>query len=138
MRAIAWLYSSGMGNKHMYSALSPGAIGVRAPGLTEAIAAARIGGFEGVEFNPAEVAELIENNGPDYVLSLFRDAEVRPAGFGLPLDWRGDEAAWRASLVKLPRLAQAAQAIGGTRTMTWIMPCSNDRAYAENRKFHIE
>ncbi len=122
----------------MYSALSPGAIGVRASGLNEAIAAAKTGGFGGVEFNPAEIADLIASHGVAHVLSLFTDAGVLPAGFGLPLDWRGDEAAWRTSLQKLPRLAEAAQAIGCTRTMTWIMPCSNDREYAENRRFHIE
>ena len=122
----------------MYSALSPGTIGVRASGLNEAIAAAKTGGFGGVEFNPAEITDLIASHGAAHVLSLFADAGVRPAGFGLPLDWRGDETAWRTSLQKLPRLAEAAQTIGGTRTMTWIMPCSNDREYAENRRFHIE
>ena len=122
----------------MDSALSPGAIGVRASGLNEAIAAAKTGGFGGVEFNPAEVADLIASHCTAHVLSLFTSAGVRPAGFGLPLDWRGDESSWRTSLQKLPRLAEAAQAIGGTRTMTWIMPCSKDREYAENRRFHIE
>ncbi len=122
----------------MYSALSPGAIGVRAGSLSAAIAAAKAGGFGGVEFNPAEVADLIAANGAEHVRALFAEASVRPAGFGLPLDWRGDEAAWRKSLEQLPRLAEAAQAIDGARTMTWIMPCSNDRPFDENRRFHIE
>lgn len=122
----------------MYKALSPGAIGVKAGNLTEALQAAKLGGFEGVEFNPGEVATLIEQNDADFVKTLFLDAGVRPAGFGLPLDWRGDEAKWRQSLDALPRLAQAAQAIGGPRTMTWIMPCSNDRPFEENYRFHVE
>ena len=122
----------------MYSSLSPGAIGVRAANLNEAISAAKIGGFQGVEFNPGEVADLIARHGVDYVKDLFAEAGIRPAGFGLPLDWRGDEMAWRDSLQRLPRLAQAAHAIDGGRTMTWIMPCSNDRPFNENRRFHIE
>src|SRR5438552_3030406 len=109
----------------MYSALSPGAIGVRAGSLREAIAAAKTGGFGGVEFNPAEVADVIVSEGVWYVREMCDDAGVKHAGFGLPLDWRGDEAAWRARLEKLPRLAEAAKAIDGVRTMTWIMPCSN-------------
>ena len=122
----------------MYSALSPGAIGVKANTLAEAIAAAKVGGFAGVEFNPVEVADRIERDGAEAVKNLFADAGIRPAGFGLPTDWRGDEAAWRESLAKLPRLASAAAAIGGGRTMTWIMPSDNEREYDANRRFHIE
>lgn len=122
----------------MYSALSPGAISVRTANLASAIEAAKIGGFEGVEFNPGEVADLTAEHGLDYVEAMFADANVKPAGFGLPTDWRTDEGAWRDGLKKLPRLAQAAQSIGGTRTMTWIMPCSNDRPYEENLQFHID
>jgi sugar phosphate isomerase/epimerase len=122
----------------MYKALSPGAIGVKAGNVTSAIESAIIGGFEGVEFNPTEIAALIEQRDADYVKALFTEAGVKPAGFGLPLDWRGDEAKWRKSLEELPRLAQAAREIGGGRTMTWIMPCSNDRPFEENYRFHVE
>jgi len=122
----------------MYSALSHGAISVTVSSLAEAIAAAKTGGFRGVEFNPNEVARLIEEHDADYVKEMFASAGVKPAGFGLPLDWRGDEGPWRASLEALPRLAAAGSAIGGFRTMTWIMPCSNDRPLDENRRFHIE
>lgn len=122
----------------MYSALSPGAIGVKANTLAEAIAAAKIGGFTGVEFNPAEVADRIERDGAESARRLFTEAGIRPAGFGLPTEWRGDEAKWRSDLEKLPRLADAAAAIGGGRTMTWIMPADNDKAFEENRRFHIK
>lgn len=122
----------------MYKALSPGAIGVRAANLVEALEAARLGGFEGVEFNPAEIANLIETRGVAYVKGLFQQANVRPAGYGLPTEWRGDETAWRNGLQQLPRLAKAAQSIDCGRTMTWVMPCSNERPIEENRRFHIE
>jgi sugar phosphate isomerase/epimerase len=56
----------------------------------------------------------------------------------MPVDFRSDEAAWKDGLAKLPRWAQAARAIGCPRTMTWIMPCSNDRPFEENRRFYIE
>jgi sugar phosphate isomerase/epimerase len=121
----------------MYKALSPGAIGVRAGSLAEAIAAAKIGGFGGVEFSPNEVAALIEQQGVDSVRGLFAEAGLQPAGWGLPVDWRGEEADWQRGLEALPRQAQAAAAIGGTRTMTWIMPCSNDRDFEANWEFHV-
>lgn len=121
----------------MYKALSPGAISVRTPDLDAALAAAKTGGFQGVEFNPAEIATLIEQHDADFVKAKFAVAGIRPAGWGLPTDWRGGEEKWRDDLTRLPRLAKAAAAIGGTRTMTWIMPCSNERDYEENRRFHI-
>src|SRR5207302_2858403 len=37
-----------------------------------------------------------------------------------------------------PRLAKSAAAIGATRTFTWVMPCSNERAMDANIRFHIE
>ena len=122
----------------MMKALSPGAIGVNTKTIGAAIAAAKIGGFAAVEFNPGEIADLIERDGLEAVEKMFRDAEIAPSGFGLPTDWRGDAADWKRDLEKLPRLAQAAAAIGGARTMTWIMPGSDTRDAAENRRFHSE
>lgn len=122
----------------MYKALSPGAIGVRTATLEEAIAAAQTGGFEGVEYNPREVADRIERQGAADVRALFQAARIHPAGFGLPTDWRTSKENWEQSLLELPRLAKAAQTIGGARTMTWIMPCSNDLNFDANYRFHVE
>jgi sugar phosphate isomerase/epimerase len=121
----------------MYKGLSPGAIGVKAANLGDALEAAKIGGFGGVEINPGEIADLIDAHGKSAVITRFTEAGIKPAGFGLPTDWRGSEEAWQAGLNDLPRLAEVAAAIGATRTMTWIMPCSNDRQYGENRAFHV-
>ena len=122
----------------MYAALSPGAVGVKVANLAEAISAAQRGGFEGVEFNVREVADLVDAHGAEHVKGLFAAAGLRPAGWGLPTDWRTTEEKWGAGLEELPRLAAAAAAIGAPRTFTWILPSSNDRTFAENRRFHIE
>ena len=122
----------------MYKTLSPGAIGVRVSNLSEALAAAKIGGFEGVEFNPAEIADLVAKQGANSVRDQFDEATIKPAGFGLPFDWRGSEEVWNAGLKALPRLAKAAGEIGGGRTMTWIMPCSDTLEMAANFEFHVE
>jgi sugar phosphate isomerase/epimerase len=106
--------------------------------LQEAIAAARTGGFQGVEFGPNEIADLIDQRGVEAVKQIFASAGVRPAGWGLPVEWRTTEETWRQGLEKLPRQAQAAAAIGGTRCYTWVVPCSNERELEENRRFHIE
>jgi sugar phosphate isomerase/epimerase len=121
----------------MYMALSPGAMGVRVNNLQEAIDVAKQAGFAGVEIGIHEVANLIDAHGAQHVKQMFCEAKLWPAGWGLPVDWRGSEENWRKGLEELPRLAQAGQDIGCGRTMTWIMPCSNDRPYEENRKFHV-
>jgi sugar phosphate isomerase/epimerase len=122
----------------MYKGLSPGAIRVSAKSLEEAISAAKTGGFGGVEFSAQEVAQRVNSTGAESVKALFSAAALHPAGWGLPVDWRGDEEKWRQGLAELPRLAQAAAAIGGMRTSTWIMPCSNDREFDANWEFHVE
>src|SRR2546421_2635880 len=122
----------------MYKALSPGAVGMKVNGLQETIDLTKSAGFEGVEVSISDVASLIEAGGKNMVKDMFADSGIRPAGWGMPVDWRGDESAWRKGLEELPRLASAAKDISCFRTMTWIMPCSNDRPYDENRRFHVE
>ena len=50
--------------------------------------------FGGVEFSASEVADLVEAQGAKAVKAMFADAGIEPAGFGLPVDWRGLEFAW--------------------------------------------
>ena len=121
----------------MFKGLSPGAIGVRAGNLDEALAAAKTGGFGGVEFNPSEIADLIDSQGAEAARARFIESGIQPAGWGLPTDWRGSEEKWQEGLAELPRFAKAAAAVGGTRVSTWIMPCSNDRPFEENYNFHV-
>jgi sugar phosphate isomerase/epimerase len=122
----------------MYKALSPSAIGVQPRDLDEAIADARTGGFQGLELKVREVADLVDRQGVGYVRDRLAAAALQPAGWGLPVDWRGSEETWRANLEELPRLAAAAAAIGSTRTATWIPPASDSRPFAENYQFHVE
>jgi sugar phosphate isomerase/epimerase len=52
--------------------------------------------------------------------------------------WNGPKEKWRQGLEELPRLTRAAAAVGGTRCMTWVMPCSDELAFEENLRFHVE
>jgi sugar phosphate isomerase/epimerase len=122
----------------MYKALCPYAIGVQVGTLEEAIRAAQFGRFQGVEVNPWEVADRVETQGAESVKALFADADIRPAAWGLTVEWRGSEESWREGLESLPRLARAAAAIGAKRVATWLLPGSDERDYAANYQFHIE
>lgn len=121
----------------MYSALSPGCIGVRVENLAQRIAAAKDFGFGGVDIDINEIADLIDAAGADAITTQFEAAEVIACGWGFPISWSGSEEDWKAGIEKLPRLAKAAADIGCFRTATWIMPASNDRAFDENLEFHI-
>ncbi|NLH98221.1 MAG: sugar phosphate isomerase/epimerase [Chthonomonadales bacterium] len=122
----------------MYMALSPGALGLKVNGLEDAIALARDNGYGGVEIGIHEVAALVKEHGAAHVVGMFANASLKPAGFGLPMQWNGPEDAWREGLKQLDELAACAASIGCTRTMTWLMPGSNDVPTDDNRRFHIE
>lgn len=122
----------------MYPALSPSNIGVRANSLDEAIAAARTGGFEGVEINPREIAGLARERSSAYVQDLFTSAGLRPAAWALPTAWRGGQDEFEESLSELQGLARAAAKIGCPRAYTWILPGSDERPFEDNYRFHVE
>ncbi len=122
----------------MYKALSPGAVGVKPANLDAAIALASKHEFQGLEFNAREVAQLADQDSAASVRRRFEDAGLRPAGFGLPVDWRTTEENWQRGRSELPRLAAAAAGLGATRCFTWIMPSSDERPYEENYRFHVE
>ena len=122
----------------MYRCLSPWALGMAVKNLHEALEIASKTGYDGLEFSIQEVADLIDKDGSNAVRKMFCEAHLWPAGWGLPVDWRGPEERWREGLRALPRFASASQQLGCSRTSTWITPGSNDRTLEENRAFHIQ
>ena len=93
-----------------------------APPLAQYIGLARKFGFGGVDFSLDEAINLGKERGLDAVKALFDNAGVQPAVFGLPIDWRGDSESFAQGLAQLGEKAQAAQALGATRTCTWLPP----------------
>src|SRR5262245_24773632 len=122
----------------MYQTLAPHAISVTPPDLPTAIRCAQLGNFRGLEFWAPGIADLIDSNGADAVKKVFSDAKIRPAAWGLPVDWRTSDDNWKRDLENLPRAARAAQTLGTDRCFTWVMPCSNERPLEANWKFHVE
>ncbi len=116
--------------------LNTGAIGIRID-LAGAIALARKHGFAGIDFSISEAARLASERGVDAVRSLFTAAGIRPGSFGLPVEWRGDEAKWREGVEQLPDLAALAASLGCRRCTTWVPPASDERPFEENFQFHV-
>ena len=113
----------------MFRCLNPGNIGVRLD-WRACLPLARKYDFEGIDL-PID---------PQVSAAEYTDAlaahTLKPGGMGLPLDWRGDEAKFQASLAKLDAIAARASEVGVRRFYTWILSFSDTLSYRENMKFH--
>lgn len=120
----------------MIPTLNVDMLGIQA-NLPETIALAQDHGFEGVDVSITEVADLVDAHGVEYVRDLFASAGIRAGQWGMPVEFRRDEAVWRQGLAALPRLAGAAQAVSIERTATWIVPCSDELDFKANFEQHV-
>jgi sugar phosphate isomerase/epimerase len=120
----------------MFKNLSAGSVGIRGLSMAQQIDLARKTGFEGIDFSITEAAELAGRMGTDAVRKLFADVGVKPGQWGLPVAWTKDEQ-WEKDLEALPKLAALGKALGCTRTATWCLSGSNERAFDENFKWHV-
>lgn len=83
-------------------------------------------GFDGAEFPLGELAAIVEEQGEDAARGLQADSGVRLSVFGLPVDWRGSETAFRDGLRSLERQVGAAAAVGCSRASTFVAPTVPD------------
>ncbi|MCX8155279.1 MAG: sugar phosphate isomerase/epimerase [Verrucomicrobiae bacterium] len=115
-------------------ALTPGSIGVRA-NQVEAIQLAAKYGFEAVEPYAGYLAGLSDEG-----LKALRDEMAKHhltwAAAGFPLQFRGEEAAYQASLKELPKTAAALQRAGVERMGTWLFPTHATLSRQENWERH--
>jgi sugar phosphate isomerase/epimerase len=112
----------------MYPALSPGAIGVKLP-FEECAKLAAQAGFGGITVDVG-TAE------PDAARRVLGANKLQPAAWGLPIEFRKDEAAFQEGLKKLPAIAKTAKALGATRCSTWILPFSDELPFEPNFELH--
>ena len=118
----------------MFPNLTPGAIGIKTD-LAGTIALAQTHNWPGCDLPVVEAARLAGERSVDTVAAIFAEADVRPGGWGLPINWR--EPYDQAALAALDAQAAVAAKLGCTRAYTWLMPASNDRPYRENFAFHV-
>jgi sugar phosphate isomerase/epimerase len=103
----------------MYLSLNSTLVSGRVPWPEFARLAARVG-FKGVDV-PLEAAM---KQGYDSNRKLFQEVKIRPAITDFPVEFRKDDATFRATLPKLEEAGPFAAAIGCPRMMTYIMPSS--------------
>jgi sugar phosphate isomerase/epimerase len=110
----------------VYRALSPGAIGVKAPFAESARLAAKYG-FAGVDVGQGVVDEL----GIEGLRSMLDKLGLVAAQAGMPVNFREDEETFKRDLDKLPAFAQTMAQIGCERLATWFMPWHATLGYEE-------
>lgn len=120
----------------MFRNLCCGAIGVGAD-LKQSLEYAKLGGYQGVDVPVGEVAEMLKTHGPCHVTDLFEAAGMQMGSIGFPASWMGSEEEWQASLEGCRQACEVAQAIGATRSATWMPSWSDEREWDENIEFHV-
>lgn len=121
----------------MFKNLNPGMIGVHAS-LAEAMDMAAQYGFDGVDLNLPDVAELARDTSVGEVRDLFERAGRRPGNWGLPIKWHDSESNQAEELTRLRRYAGLAQDIAALRTTAVVMPWSDERTFDKNYAFHVD
>lgn len=126
--------SESLGKRRFKMALSCGSIGVSA-GQREAIELAHQFGFEAVEPYPDFLARLSDAE-LEQLLGELRGKHLVWAAAGLPVQFRGDEAAFKEGIKRLPAFARALQRAGASRMGTWISPSHGSLTYVANFRQH--
>ncbi len=115
----------------MYQAVAFGPLGINLPLEPAARMAARLG-FRGVHINLAADLEA----GPQRLRALLDELRLRPAGYGLPVNFRADEETFRRELALLEPRVAAASAAGFDRCSTYIFPWSDELDFKANFERH--
>jgi len=114
----------------MYPAVSAGMIGVKLP-FEECAQLAAEAGFKGIAVDMGAAV-----SDPEAVRRVLETNKLAPAAWGLPVEFRREEATFEDDLGKLPEIAKTAKRIGAIRCVTWILPFSDTLPFEENLQLH--
>jgi sugar phosphate isomerase/epimerase len=114
----------------MYPALNPSMIGVGIA-FDECAKLAAQAGFRGISVDLNMAAQE-----PDAVRRVLEVNKLRPAAWGLPVEFRQADAAFREGTARLPEHAKTAKQVGADRCSTFIMPFSDELTFQQNYELH--
>jgi sugar phosphate isomerase/epimerase len=138
---------AGLGSAHSASAadagkrkfrmcLACGPIGV--PGNPQKdIALASQYGFEAIEPSAGFLGKLSDADLSAY-LAQMKEKNLAWGSAGLPVNFRGDEAAFEQGMKNFPDFARSLQRAGVTRVATWLTPGSKTLTYTANFRQHAK
>lgn len=116
--------------------LKAGNIGVNMPFL-DLIEKASAAGFNAISPDGNYLAKLQEEE-MNALLEKMSALNMSWGAGGVGVQFRNDEATFKADLEKLPKVAKAYQKAGVTRIGTWIMPTHPSLSYIPNLHQHQE
>jgi len=120
----------------MFRNLNIGALGFKAS-FFEAAELAKVGGFEGLDLEGFEMKEILKAKSADDIKGFLKEKGLRLGGWGLPVDFKGDEDRFRRELKSLLAFAEMARELGHLRVYTWITPCSDMLPFEKNFELHV-
>ena len=118
----------------MYKGFSSSLLGFRGRLLKDDVSLALENAYEGINFNIAE--EYLNDSDPGKIKELLQKSNLKPGGFGLPVDFRNAEEKYEENFAKLPDYCKYAKEIGMDRCITWIFPSHDTLDYKANYKLH--
>ena len=121
----------------MFKNLNLAAIGIRAT-MLEGLALAKATGYKGLDPSLKEAGQLVQEHSTEYVKALFEEAGIKPGGWFLPVNWRGDDTEYNEQLAKLPERAKLASDLGCHRTISVVLAWDDSRPFKENWDFHVK
>lgn len=114
--------------------LSPGALGIKAD-QRQAVELAAKHGYDAVDANGAWLGTVGDAELQD-MLGWMKGANVSWALAGLPVDFRGADAAFRDGMAKFPDYCHGLRRARVPRVTTWILPASDTLTYRQNGALH--
>jgi sugar phosphate isomerase/epimerase len=88
--------------------------------------AAQAGGFPAIDYHIRPFDEAARNHSLDATKELLISRGLVMGSFGLPVEFRKDEATFQNELAELPRLAKLARELGTDRCCTWLYPATDE------------
>ncbi len=121
----------------MKIALTPGSIGVAVKSQRELNDLAHRHGFEAVE----PMSDELRRMSADKLAETLADLKAKNLGWaaaGLPVDFRGEDTAFRDGLTRLGETAAGLKRAGVDRVGTWVSPSHGRLTYLANFRQHTE
>ena len=121
----------------MFPNFSPRALGIELS-FDESVKLARRFHYGGIDVSIAELQQIAAQRGISAISEQMASAGLRFGAWSMPVAYAAGEDSWRQALAELPAQAELAASLGADRTSTPVSPISDERAWDENYRFHLE
>lgn len=121
----------------MFPNFSPRALGIELS-FDESVKLAPRFHYGGIDVSIAELQQIAAQRSISAISEQMASAGLRFGAWSMPVAYAAGEDSWRQALAELPAQAELAASLGADRTSTPVSPISDERAWDENYRFHLE